>query len=177
MFSLSRYFLPTGKGYKKWCSAKGDDLHEFWCFLPVRMQLKCTDPNNNHLAGAGGNNQMDPFHYLHLPDYKDEKGHKADIRGSQIALYFQYNSRTKSSVLIAINLIDGRWPGAVEEPQMRIKDVLQSSPQLYLMRNPFFTHLIYFTSALRWWTNALSSINLQLIAYASLLWVSRQLQS
>ena len=102
---------------------------------------------------------MDPFHYLHLPD------HDADIRGSQIALYFRQNTKDGSTTAIVVNMADGRWAQAVEEPQKRIRETFKHPENLKLKRDPFFLHLIYFTSVLKWWTNALSSVNKQLITY------------
>jgi len=128
-------------------------------FLPVRIQVKCTNSQLPHSSSTGGRNQLDPFHYLHLPD------HGADIRGSQIALYFRHNVQDGSTTAVVINMTDGRWPQTVEEPQRRIKESLKHPEGVNLTQDPFFVHLIYFTSLMRWWTNALSSLNKQLITY------------
>ena len=67
--------------------------------------------------------------------------------------------------MIAVNFIDGRWPKTVQEPETRIKEVLGDSANINLQKNPFFIQLVYLTSVVRWWTNALSSVHEQLIAY------------
>jgi hypothetical protein len=104
---------------------------------------------------------MNPFYYLHLPTPI------VDIRGSQIALCFQYNTLERTTTMLAVNFIDGRWPKVVEEPQNRIREVLEASPNLNLIRDPFFIHVVYLSSVLKWWTNALHTLNGQLIAYVN----------
>jgi hypothetical protein len=157
-FALCRYFLPTGKGKRILLGPGNNILHEFWYFLPVRMQVSCTNPESSHIDDFGGNNQGNPAYYLHLPDYR------VDIRGAQIAIYFQYNTKSKSARSISVNMIDGRWPKVVEEPQTRIEEALKQNVS-NVRNDPFFMHIIYFTSALKWWTNALAAINLQLISW------------
>ena len=102
---------------------------------------------------------MNPFYYLHLPDSG------VDIRGSQIALSFRYAQGGKMTAMLAVSFVDGRWPKTVQEPELHIKEVLSDSEYCNLASDPFFIHVIYFTSAARWWTNALDSIHEQLIAY------------
>jgi hypothetical protein len=102
---------------------------------------------------------MDPFYYLHLAN------HDIDIRGGRIFLYFSYKPGNRSTSVIAVNMLDGRWAKTVEEPQKRIRDMLKSTSKLESSDDPCFIHLIYFTSILKWWTNALESIDAQLISY------------
>jgi hypothetical protein len=68
---------------------------------------------------------------------------------------------------IAINFMDGRWSTSVLEPCKRIKETWAAQKRLEIAEDPFYIHSIYFSSVLRWWTNALSSVNGQLIAYVS----------
>ena len=125
------------------------------------MQVKCTDSQLSHTASTAGSNQMNPFHYLHLQD------HGADIRGSQIALYFRYTGKFKATAMVAVNFMDGRWPKTVQEPELRIKGILDNPDHASIATDPFFIHLVYLTSVIRWWTNALKSFHEQLITYES----------
>jgi hypothetical protein len=159
-FALSRYYLPTGKGKRVSLDSQPSNTHDFWYFLPIRMKVRCKGTENNHSARTGGSNQMNPIHSLHLPD------HAADIRGAQIAIYSQYNGKTKSGRSISVNMVKRNFPTVVEEPQTRIKEALEHNAPL-IRNDPFFMHIIYFTSAMRLWTNALDSINLQLISWVS----------
>jgi hypothetical protein len=81
--------------------------------------------------------------------------------------------------------MDGRWPKTVEEPAARIKETLETRRKAQAkaegqcvathienpkddqkpLEDPFFVHLVYLTTGLRWWTNALHSIDNQLITY------------
>lgn len=138
-----------------------------WYILPLRMQVRCTESRLRHTESTGGSNQMNPFHYLHLPD------HSLDIRSSQIALNFRYDANLQTTAMLAINFIDGRWPKTAEEAQLRIKEVFDDPAHATVVDDAFFLHLIYLTSVLRWWTNALNSINMQLITYVRLLSMNR----
>lgn len=161
VFSLSRYFLPTGRGYRQLKGPNGDVIQHLWFFLPIRVQSRCTDKAQGHAASTAGNNQMNPFHYLHLEQAE------VDIRGSQIALYARIDRTRKTSLVLALSLLDGRWKKIVEQPQYRIHETLTAvGPQsLDLMENPFFVFVVYLTTALEWWLNALSSFDEQLIAH------------
>lgn len=87
-----------------------------------------------------------------------------DIRGSQIALYARFNPEKKSSFILAISLLDGRWKKIVEQPQSRINESLRIADR-EIVQNPFFVFVIYITTALEWWINALHSFHEQLIAH------------
>ena len=67
--------------------------------------------------------------------------------------------------MLAVNFVDGRWPKSVQEPESRIKESLNEALHFNSQNDPFFIHLVYLSSASRWWTNALNSIHDQLIAY------------
>ena len=159
MFSLSRYFLPNGRGYRKIAQPDGDIVHHLWCFLPVRFQSACTDHDQEHVASTAGSNQMNPFHYLHL------KEPQVDIRGSQIALYARFSVQKNSSVVLAVSLLDGRWKRTVEHPQARVAESLHmsNSRSRCILENPFFVFVIHLSTALEWWINALHSFDEQLI--------------
>ena len=105
---------------------------------------------------------MNPFHYLHLPNQQ------VDIRGSQIALSFKYADGDRSTAMLAVSFIDGRWPKIVQEPEKRIKEILANDAHGHTGADPFFIHLVYLTSIMRWWINALNGIHEQLIAYVSI---------
>jgi hypothetical protein len=130
-----------------------------WYMLPVRVQVDCTDTIRKHQDTTAGSNQMDPFNYLHL----ESEG--LDIRGSQIAVLFQYDSAKRATTTVSISLQDGRWSRVVEEPQKRISEQLENGGLAHCEADPFFIHVVFVTSALRWWRNALDSFNNQLIAH------------
>lgn len=134
-------------------------VFDFWYILPTRIQVPCTDQSQGHVSSAAGKSQMNPRYYLHLPEQN------LDIRGSQIAIYFQYNRRTQSASVVVFNFLDGRWPKIVEEPLRRIEESLVHSKSIRTADDPFFVHVIYLTTVLRWWLNVLSSFKDQLIAH------------
>lgn len=102
---------------------------------------------------------MDPFNYLHL------ENDKLDIRGSQIGVLFQYDSLKLAATTMSVSFQDGRWSRVVEEPRRRTRETLEYFGIAECEKDPFFVHLVYLTSALRWWRNALDSFNNQLIAH------------
>ncbi len=161
VFALSRHYLPSGQGYHSKLSGSQCTGSDFWYTLPVRMQVMCTDSQRGHVTSTAGSNQMNPFYYLHLSDQA------VDIRGSQIALNFRYTNQGNATAMLAVNFIDGRWPKTVQEPELRIKEILNDGSQSHLSTDPFFVHLVYLNSVVKWWTNALKSIHDQLIAYVS----------
>jgi hypothetical protein len=156
--SIARYYQPSGRGCRRFHHPEKPGGFEFWYILPVRVQVECTDSIKKHSTTAAGSNQMDPFHYLHL------ENEKLDIRGSQIGIMFQYDVSKRTTSLLAISLQDGRWSKTVEEPQRRIRESLEHLGVAACEEDPFFVHLVYLTSVLRWWRNALDSFNNQLIA-------------
>lgn len=163
IYALSRYHLPCGRGFSTRGTGEKDMRLELWYFLPVRVQYKCNDKATEHEGSTAGSNQMNPFHYLlHLSDIG------IDIRGSRIAVFSKYSLDRKSTVTIAVNFMDGRWSRAALEPKKRIKEAWDFKGEQDIPNGPFDVHCVYFTSALRWWTNALNSVNEQLMAYVSL---------
>jgi hypothetical protein len=123
------------------------------------VQVECTDPEKNHATSAAGSNQMDPFNYLHLPN------ESLDIRGSQIGVLFQYDYSKGATTVLSVSFQDGRWSRVVEEPRRRIKETVERFGITECEKDPFFVHMVYMTSALRWWKNALDSFNNQLVAH------------
>lgn len=154
--SLARYYQPPERGYRKSASEGSFDM---WYMLPVRVQVECTNAIKKHDKTTAGSNQMDPFNYLHL-----ESEH-LDIRGSQIAVLFQYDGSKRAATTVSISLQDGRWSRVVEEPQKRISEMLDHVGLAECESDPFFVHVIFVTSALKYWRNALDSFNNQLIAH------------
>jgi hypothetical protein len=157
--AVSRFYQAAGRGYRSHRTPEKSKRFEFWYILPIRVQVECTDSELGHARSTAGSNQMDPFHYLHLPD------EKVDIRGSQIGIYCKTDSITMKTTFLCISFQDGRWSRSVEEPQRRIKEVVQDFEKLQSAEDPFFVHVVYLTSALRWWNNAMDSFNSQLIAH------------
>ena len=105
-----------------------------------------------------GRDELDPFNYLHLS--LEEKS--SDIRGSHIAISCSYSSDGESMTAIVVNFMDGRWRDEVLMPGKRILKGLQGKDE---KKDPFLFHLVYFTSALCWWTDALSYVDDQLIEF------------
>jgi hypothetical protein len=134
-------------------------IFDFWYVLPVRIQVRCIDQTQGHISSTAGKSQMNPQYYLHLPEQK------LDIRGSQIAVYFQHNRRTHTSAVVVFNFLDGRWPKIVEEPLRRLEESLSHAKSIRTADDPFFIHVIYLTNVVRWWLNVLSSFKDQLIAH------------
>lgn len=161
VFSLSRYYLPNGRGYRQLTHSTGGVVQHLWCFLPIRVQSRCVDEGQGHATSTAGSNQLNPLHYLHL----EQPG--VDIRGSQIALYARFIPKKKSSCVLAICLLDGRWKKIVQQPQSRIDESLRivDPRSREVLENPFFVFVIYLTTALEWWINALHSFDEQLIAH------------
>lgn len=159
--SLCRHYLPPGRGFREISSTADSISYDHWYFLPVRVQVRCTDKRCGHTASTSGSNQMNPFNYLHLPDAE------VDIRGSCIAIYSKHNTETGNSIFVIFSLLDGRWAKVVEEPQVRVGEAINYSTKTGQLKSPYFPHLVYLTSVSRWWTNAMSSVNDQLISYVS----------
>jgi hypothetical protein len=65
---------------------------------------------------------------------------------------------------MAVDFMHGRWPSVALEPQQRIDEVMQRAGGS-LDGDGHFAHFVYLSSAVRWWTNALNSVNEQLIAH------------
>lgn len=156
LLSLSRFYFPNGPGFRHYEGARGKMGWNQWYFLPIRVQVPCTEEKRSHATSSTGSNQMNPFHYLHLAD------EKVDIRGSQIAVYLCHDIRVDATTVIAFNFMDGRWPQIVEEPQIRMAETLKHPN---VSPGPMFVHLVFLTTVVRWWNNALHSVNEQLIAY------------
>ncbi|KAF2726635.1 hypothetical protein EJ04DRAFT_582560 [Polyplosphaeria fusca] len=163
--ALFRHYLPTGRGFREISSINDAITYDHWYFLPVRVQVLCKK-SSGHTVKTPDNNQMNPFNYLHLPDVKvDKKGSCVDIRGSCIAIYSKHNTSTGRSTFVIFNLLDGRWDKVVEEPRIRITETIAHANENGQLKSPYFHHLVYLTSTLKWWTNAMNSVNVQLIAY------------
>ncbi|RYP11601.1 hypothetical protein DL766_010026 [Monosporascus sp. MC13-8B] len=157
--SFCRYYQPSGSGFSSRLHLRQPEFTEFWYVLPVRVQMQCTASVQSHATTIAGSNQMDPFHYLHL------EHESLDIRGSQIAVLFQNDYLGKHTTVLAISFQDGRWSKLVNEPRRRIQECLDVLGEDVCGEDPFFVHLVFMTSALRWWRNTLDSFNNQLIAH------------
>ena len=105
---------------------------------------------------------MNPLNYLHLAQPA------VDVRGSQIAIYFTFDPDTKTSSAVVLNFQDGRWSKVVEEPILRVRESLEQGNRNGCGQDPFIIQAVLLTSALRWWSNVLSSFNDQLISYVSI---------
>lgn len=156
VLAVSQHFLPTGRSSIPTSIDAQTEGLEFWYIMPVRLQVRCNDPRLGHAKSMAGSNQMDPFHYLHL------HGVGIDVRGSQIAVFFRCSLEKRSSSLIVINFMDGRWSKPAREPQRRIKETLEAS-KAGNEQDEYAPHVVLISSALRWWINALTSVHEQLV--------------
>lgn len=134
---------------------------DYWCLLPVRAALICNIEASDHIKSRAGSNQMDPFHYIHLP------GTRCDIRVSQIGLFVRSNGSTTGNgmTFVVVNLMDGRLRGLIEEPLLRLREALKRRLATGKAATPRLIFLVYVSSALRWWNTALLSFNNQLIMH------------
>jgi hypothetical protein len=157
--ALSTHYLPHGHGHHQISTVPGSDSYGHWYLLPVRVQFACTDQRSGHVASASNSNQMNPYHYVHLPDME------VDVRGFCIAIYANHDSTTGNSNFVVFNFVQGRWAKVVEEPQKRVAGAIAHSANNGQKLSPYFLHLVYLTSVSRWWANVMSSVYDQLIAY------------
>jgi len=155
--SVARFYQPAGKSFQ--IRTLSEKVFCYWYHLPVRVQVHCTETQRGHASSTAGSNQMDPVHYLHLPDMG------LDIRGSQISLFFRHDIDVNMTTAICVNYQDGRWSALVQEPENRLQECFEHPTNFRSMKNPLFIHLVYLTSVTRWWDNVLSSFNDQLIAH------------
>lgn len=153
--SLARPYLVCGTGFRR----SIPDSWDHWCLIPVRVVTSCRVQASDHTKSRAGSNQMDPFHYIHL------SGAQVDIRGSHIGLFIQHNTSTRGITVIAVNLLDSRLRDLIEEPLVRIKEAIKQRSSMGLVISSRFIHLIYLSSALRWWNNVLLCFNQQLVMH------------
>ena len=159
--SLADLYKPSGSRFPPPPKRTVLDVFHFWFLLPVRVQVACSDKKSSHASTAVGKSQMNPLNYLHLPQPA------VDIRGSQIAIYFTFHPTTRASSTIVLNFQDGRWSKVIEEPILRVRESLEQGNRNGCGQHPFVIQTVLLTSALRWWSNVLSSFNDQLISYVS----------
>ena len=157
IFSLTRHYLPNGRGSRRLQLAESTAF-DFWYFLPVRVQVK------TGASGPAGDNQnstqMNPFHKLQLPDVQ------LDIHRSCVGIFSRVDPNSKRFTFVALDFMDGRWPGVALEPKERITEVFKRRAKAGSQFGGYYcVHLVYLSSAARWWTNSLNSVNEQLIAY------------
>ena len=158
--ALCRHYQTCGTGYRNLSgTATSSASWDYWCLLPVRVQVPCRDDAQVHTKSTAGSNQMDPFHYIHLSDAH------VDIRGSHIGLFVRQNRRVGTTTAVVVNFLDGRWSRIVDEPIVRVKEAIKSRGDGDAVADPSFVHLIYLSSVIRWWNNVLLSFNQQLIAH------------
>lgn len=162
IFAISRHYLPNGRGTRK-LQLHGSTVFDSWYLLPVRVQVKSGISPRAVSGNDKGPNQMDPFNKIHLPDID------IDVHRSCIGVFCRTEPRSGRAIHVAVDFMHGgRGPKVALEPKERIEAVLrQKSSANKTLGLGSFTHLVYLSSAARWWTNALHSINKQLIVYES----------
>ena len=172
LYALSRSYLPAPRSFRS-----ETDGFTSWYLVPIRIQVGCNDTRGQHATSTAGSNQMNPFHYLHLPrPGAADNGHghpPVDIRGSHLAVHFSIrsssnneNTDNSSSIsLFVVNFLDGRYGKLIEEPRQRIQEALKGRAGNPAALDAQDVHIIIFSSVSRWWTNALQSINDQLVEH------------
>ncbi|RDW72362.1 uncharacterized protein DSM5745_07534 [Aspergillus mulundensis] len=158
IFALSRHYLPNGRGSRRAPGNSSSTGLDLWYFLPVRVQVEAPTPVASP-PEASSQNQMNPFHKLHLPSVK------LDIRRSCVAIFTNIDPVSNRVTFVAFDFMHGRWPKVALEPRRRIEEVIGEQRSTASGGFGHFMHLVYLSSATRWWTNSLNSINEQLIAY------------
>ncbi|VUC25168.1 unnamed protein product [Clonostachys rosea] len=161
IFALSRHYLPNGRGFRQLkIGNDASQVYDCWYFLPVRVQMEPQDGVDEDERGAG---QMNPFHKLHLPNAR------RNIFRSCVGIFTRVDPTHKKVTVATFDFMHGRWSKVAQEPKTRIAEVVkhQKSTDESSTRhcNGAFVHLVYISSAVRWWTNSLNSVNEQLIAY------------
>lgn len=165
--ALSQLHLPSGRGFIRLDGVHVDTIH-FWYILPVRVQYSCEGTKKGHISSTAKGNQMDPSHHLHLVHTGfDENGDplSMDIRGSHIAIACNISADGRKSDTVCFSFMHGRYRSAVEEPRYRLVEAIEQAEAYGREENPFFIHTIHLSSTVRWYTNALCSIDVQLIEY------------
>ncbi|KAJ9295775.1 hypothetical protein DTO271G3_5798 [Paecilomyces variotii] len=159
VFALSCHYLPNGRGSRK-VQINQSTAFDFWYFLPIRVQVRSGPSHPGKPDDAPGANQMNPFHELHLP------GAKVDIRQSCVGIFSRVEPASKRVTFVAFDFMHGRWPKVALEPRQRIDEVMKHKKNTSTeYADGYFIHLVYLSSATRWFRNALNSCNEQLIAY------------
>jgi hypothetical protein len=113
--AFCQYYQACGTGYKMDTVNMKKTSSGYWSLLPIRVQVDCSDPMNGRKDSPSGNDQMNPFHYLHLPDIG------IDVRGAYVTLFIRNESSTSCITVLVINFMDGRWSDVVEERKLGSK--------------------------------------------------------
>ncbi|ETS77050.1 hypothetical protein PFICI_10924 [Pestalotiopsis fici W106-1] len=160
VFTLSRHFLPNGRGSRK-IRLNNQTAFDFWYFLLIRVQVPAGVPDAaGILDDAIGPSQMNPSHRLPLP------GAMVDIRRSCVGIFSRIEMVSKRVTFLAFDFMHGGWPKVALEPSQRIEEVMKQRRSLGVDAGyGCYIHLVYLSSASRWWTNALNSIHEQLIIH------------
>lgn len=153
--ALARPYMVCGTGFRN----MSPEAWDHWCLIPVRTIKSCKVQAKEHTKSTAGSNQLDPFHYIHL------SGAKADIRGSYIGLFTRHAPSEGGTTVISVSLLDHRLRDLIEEPLKRTRGAVLQASGAGLAVNPHFVHLIYLSSALRWWNNVLLCFNQELVMH------------
>lgn len=162
VFALSRHFLPNGRGSRK-IQINNAIAFDFWYFLPIRVQVPMGVPQPGMPDDSIGPSQMNPFNKLPLPDVP---GEPLDIRRSCVGIFSRIEPGSKRVTFMAFDFMHGGWPKVALEPCQRIEEVMKHRRNVGVeVGYGYFVHLVYLSSAARWWTNTINSVHEQLIAY------------
>ncbi|KAF6817729.1 hypothetical protein CPLU01_13504 [Colletotrichum plurivorum] len=153
--ALARPYMVCGTGFRQ----VSPQAWDHWCLIPVRTVTPCKVQAKEHTKSTAGSNQLDPFHYIHL------SGAKADIRGSYIGLFTQHAPGRGGTTVVLFSLLDPRLRDLIEEPLNRVRAAVRRASGTGVDINPHFVHLVYLSSALRWWNNVLLCFNQELVMH------------
>ncbi|KAK6062988.1 hypothetical protein SCUP515_12830 [Seiridium cupressi] len=167
VYALSRHFLPNGRGSRK-VQINNATAFDFWYFLPIRVQVPTGGPQPGIPGDSTGPSQMNPFNKLSLPDVRNPGvgNEPLDIRRSSIGIFSRIEPVSRRVTFVAFDFMHGGWPKVALEPCQRIEEVMKHRKSVGVeIGYGYFIHLVYLSSAARWWTNTINSVHEQLIAY------------
>lgn len=160
IFALSRHYLPNGRGSRR-IQINGAAAFDFWYLLPVRVQVASGAAQGAVPDHDTGRNQMDPFNKLQLAD------HGIEIHRSCVGIFCRTEAVSRRTLFVTFDYMHGgKGPKVALEPKERIDEVVDHNrDNIYGLGSSI--HLVYLSSAARWWTNTLHSVNMQLITHES----------
>ncbi|KAK0644679.1 hypothetical protein B0T16DRAFT_199907 [Cercophora newfieldiana] len=169
--ALSRPYLVCGTGLRMQSSIEWD----FWCLIPIRAAVPCHFArSSDHRKSTAGSNQMDPFHYIHLSGDQTQEDNSSpaaarlqshDIRSSHIGLFVKHSANTGRISVVVVNLLDARQQHLINEPLLKARKAIKQRSGSDAPMSPRFIYLIYLSSTLRWWNNALLCFNQHLVKH------------
>lgn len=129
--------------------------------LPVRIVVPCS-PGESHAKSVAGQNQMDPFNYIHL----SLSDRAVDVRGWEIGLFVQHMPPDKTKIL-CVSLLDVPGSQEIDKVIDYIKESIRARGDQTAGSEVFFVLPDIFSTAVNWWDNVLEAVHCQLVAHVS----------